>query len=157
VVDYVGITFDPVRRCRDHGYGPPNTDGCQELMVVPSRGVAAAVEQYLMEVYGFAFRPTNTNYDTGNVRTRGWFDGRPAALRNLRRNFSAKRFRTLYCAAINIGYHTINLWRPQLAGQFPPRDNYWWPNFPGRDCFDVAQLQSFYQQLEGHPPANPRG
>ena len=171
-VVYVGITKRAVsQRCHEHGV--PITDPhdrCQLLMTVPNRGVALAVEQFLMETYGFGPGSTtglrqNINYDTSTTRTEGWFNGRQSTLRNRTRNFSAKRFRSLYCAAIRTGFYAINLYLPagrSLSGtdlyahRDPPGTKMWWSNFPARDCFDITQLQNAFVQAEGRQPAHPR-
>ena len=125
-------------------------------MIVPYRGVALAVEQFLIEAYGFQSRPANRNFDTNELFDRGWFNNRPPALTNRRRNFSAKYNRPLYCAAIRFGAYTINAFPPSLRNRFPPATRIWWPNFPARDCFSIGFLESTFFRWEGRAPANPR-
>lgn len=93
---YVGITSRSVQqRCAEHGVRISDTnDLCQFLMVVPNRGVALGVQQFLMEVYGFGSGSTanlqrNFDYSTGLARDTGWFNNRAPSLRNKRRNISA--------------------------------------------------------------------
>jgi hypothetical protein len=160
---YVGITKDMNVRCRAHGYPATDRTYCNPLMRVPSRGVALAVEQSLMEAYGFGPRsklagknidyddPTEDRFETIG----GWLSGRPPALSNHRRNFSAKRFALLYRTAVKEGYLYLWLWptdsRAIRNPHYPPGTAFWWPNFPGRDAVDVDTVQHWYDRLETKP------
>lgn len=99
-VYYVGITRRPMReRCAEHGVRLAN---CQPVARVANRGTARAMEQLLIEHYGFdsAVSPfiINRNWDDGSDANTGWLNGARYRLRNTRREFSPTN-RGLYCAA----------------------------------------------------------
>jgi hypothetical protein len=161
-VIYVGMTKRTYQvRCPEHGYA---LSQCELVIVVPGRFMALAVEQFLMEVYGFNSKIDNRNYSenppTGKLYTAGWFSGRAPSLHNGRRNFSAKRPNPLYCPAKMAGWFALNAYRPQFYGVYPPLQNNWWPNFPGRDCLSADTWQNLYFNnpflRETQPIANPR-
>jgi hypothetical protein len=160
---YVGITKNPAQRCQYHAAtkGVTPFQGCQILEVVPGKAIARAVEQFLIEAYGFlpTIRP-NTVYDVSNFAPPvvGWLAGNNSALTNKIRSISATRSSSLYCLAISVGYGILQAFPPYVYGFQPPLSHYWWSNFPSRaGCLSpvknyVANFESMESGRMIHAP-----
>lgn len=136
-IAYVGITMNWDARQRQHqsttGAYPVGQYVMQRITDVPFYGVARAVEQALMDVYGFRSVAQNVNLDTRQTITRGLHSRARPTLRN-KLNSISPRAKGLYCVLRVFG----QLWLDADTPGVPKGNNIvsgtWDANFPKRTC-----------------------
>jgi hypothetical protein len=145
-VEYVGITSDYSRRTCQHtgprGKFPIDRYEAECLVDVPYYGVARAIEQALIDMYGLSNKK-NVNLDvperTGvNPPGVGAFSRWPPTLRN-KINSVTPAVKPLYCAMRVFGQEFLRLRAPFVTKGNANRR--WDANFPRRDCSKWWELK----------------